>query len=69
MSREEVQIWRGGVQDDISGFDIVHDAFVDAGFDVSGIKSYSRGGICLWVSINNQRFIFQDSQPGGQVNC
>ena len=46
----------------------VDNAFVDSTFGLLDVDSQSGRGICLWVCINNQYFLFKRSQRSCEVN-
>jgi hypothetical protein len=67
MGREQVQVWSFGIQDDISGIDVIHNAFVNAGFDGFRVKPYTGGSIGLRVSVDDKSFTFQYCKSCTQV--
>jgi len=68
VCRKQVEKRGGGVQDNVTGLYIIHDAFVNAGLDVPRIKTYSGCCVGLRIGIDDQCFVFKNSQAGCEVN-
>ena len=68
MCREKVHVRSAGLQDHILWIASVYDTLIDSGFNILGVKAYTRSGVRLRIGIYQKRFVLKHSKTGCKVN-